>query len=322
MSPAGTDRDTVCEVSPASSIPTTVTSATSSPALTSRRRLVLVDVRPGVGRRATRCRVPSGGTVSCIAVRKPSVVRTYESTSISRSLVNSSRQSPSPAPVFPVRPLGGVAELQVVRIEVLRLVGSDCKRQRFVLAVGVFECPDRHGARRVGTVHNPGESLASVRVRGRREQRYPVTCRPFRCRARSKGWSGARSDSTANSSRRSPASTPPSGATCLCRRRVNPPARHRRRTPVRPRCRSEMLPAGIVSDTPGSGERPASSSPATEISAGSAPGFDRPQQALLIQVASWIEDRQVVPPALDRPRVVHRRQEAVGRPDVRQHLDV
>ena len=49
----------------------------------------------------------STGTVSCMGVRKPSVIRTNDSASMSRSVLSSSLQFPAPAPVRPVRPFPG-----------------------------------------------------------------------------------------------------------------------------------------------------------------------------------------------------------------------
>ena len=58
--------------SPRSSTPTMETSAASSPGFTRRSRLTWLSLLPGL-KKTTRCLPPSLGTVSCIAVRNPSV---------------------------------------------------------------------------------------------------------------------------------------------------------------------------------------------------------------------------------------------------------
>ena len=83
--------------SPRSSTPTMETTAASSPGLTSRSRLTWLSLLPGL-KKTTRWLPSSLGTVSCIAVRNPSVVLMYDSTSMSSSLESCKRQAPSPGP--------------------------------------------------------------------------------------------------------------------------------------------------------------------------------------------------------------------------------
>ena len=92
------------------------TSASSSPALTRRSRLTWLALLPGL-KNATQCLPSSLGAVSCIAVTNPSVVLTYDSTSMSSSLESCKRQLPSPGPTpsgspFSALPLSRSSELK------------------------------------------------------------------------------------------------------------------------------------------------------------------------------------------------------------------
>ena len=103
--PAGTvSATTLPGDAPASSVPATATSAGSVPAFTMRSRLRWLALLPGLNT-ATRCVPSTSGATSCIAVRNPSVVRMYDRTWRSSALDSARRQSPSPAPVLPDRPL-------------------------------------------------------------------------------------------------------------------------------------------------------------------------------------------------------------------------
>ncbi len=82
---------------PSPSIPTIITSASSSPGFTSRKLLIWSALLPGLNVGA-RCVWIKLGAASCMVVRNPSSVRTYASTSIFRSLVTSRRPSPWPGP--------------------------------------------------------------------------------------------------------------------------------------------------------------------------------------------------------------------------------
>ena len=102
--------------SPRSSTPAMETSAASSPGLTRRSRLTWLALPPGL-KNATRCLPPALGAVSCIAVRNPSLVLTYDSTSMSSSLESCNRQAPWPAPTpsdspFSALPLSRSSELK------------------------------------------------------------------------------------------------------------------------------------------------------------------------------------------------------------------
>ena len=63
-----------CDDFPSSSIPSMRTSVSSAPGLTTRSRLTCLSFRPGLNV-TTSCPASPDGATSCIAVRKPSVVR-------------------------------------------------------------------------------------------------------------------------------------------------------------------------------------------------------------------------------------------------------
>ena len=88
---------------PKSSTPVTATSASDLPGLINCSRLCCSRLLPGL-KMATRCSFPWPGATLFSAVRKPSGVRTYASTSMSSALDSVKRQSPAPDPVRPDSP--------------------------------------------------------------------------------------------------------------------------------------------------------------------------------------------------------------------------
>ena len=93
--------------SPWSSTPRIVTSAASSPMLTRRSRLAWRVLLAGL-KVGTRWPPGPAGTVSCMLVRKPSVVRMYACTAMSSPEARRKRQFPSPSPTPSAIPLAAL----------------------------------------------------------------------------------------------------------------------------------------------------------------------------------------------------------------------
>ena len=107
-----------------SSVPVIVTSASAVPGLISRSRLTWSTLPPGFMNTA-RCTPAAAGAVSCSEVTKPSDVRAYESTSISRSLDSSRRQEPAPGGPTPT----GIPLSMLPDSKSSELNASPCPRQ-------------------------------------------------------------------------------------------------------------------------------------------------------------------------------------------------
>ena len=72
------------------------------------------------------------------------------------------------------RTLAGVVEFEIVRVEMSGLAGAERKRHDLVVAAAVVARLDADVARVAGAVHHSHNTLATGRVRGRREQRHDV----------------------------------------------------------------------------------------------------------------------------------------------------
>ena len=122
-----------------------------------------------------------------MAVRKPSTVRMYDSTSMSSSLVSSRYQSPWPAPVLPVSPFPALPALQVVGVERRRLAGVDRQRHRAVRHSRVVHREDAYLARTPPSGSSPARSPAGSGTRSRWKHWHQVdrgagTARCRKCR--------------------------------------------------------------------------------------------------------------------------------------------
>ena len=257
--------------SPSSSTPTIDTSDGSFPGFTSRSRLTCLSLLPGLNV-ATRCRSSSRGAVSCIAVRNPSAVRMYDSTSMSRPLESSSRQWPSPAPVCPDRPFPGLPrsrspELKCTVSSTPSVRVSGPRAIPFSSNARIETSPARperlttrtNPCRRFGsdTAGNSGTACEPAPPPSGAVDRF-VRC-PARLDSRLIATTG-RSDST--TSRHFPEPSP-----------IEPD-----RPSAAPDSNSAAVyvrdpPAGTVALAPTPGDAPSSSTPAIDTSAASPPGF-------------------------------------------------
>ena len=221
----------------------------------------------------------------------------------------------------PGQALRGVADLQVIRVEVDRLVRTHLKRQSLVVPIRLVERIDANLHGSVGMVDHPHKSLPPHRIRCRREERHRMyaAVRPLRRRGQVRQVpGGARQQTHASNPHVGLEDQPPlagavaqrtlqsRGAAGLqlrsrvgagrARRNRDRHARTGRQPPVVDAEHSHLRRCGV--------------------------GVHQPQRAHLAPVAARIEDSRQQAPLRDRQHVVHRRQEAVRRADVGQRLDV
>ena len=185
---------------------------------------------------------------------------------------------------------------------------------------------------RVGHEHQPrvpGHPALDVavhdalRLHHRRRDQLLEQPPPRSAPAASPPWTGSPggpSGSPAGSS--PPPAGPPTRGAATCPRRRRAPRRGRRRSRVRAPRTDRAAPAATVNRTTVPGDRPSPSRPVTATAAGPSEELTTRSRLAWSAVARRVEHRHPVPAAPRRNRVVHRRQEAVRRAHVGEHLQV
>ena len=229
--------------SPRSSVPSSDTSAAREDRFTSRSTLTWSALLPGL-KNATR-RTATRFRRRRVHRRQEPFRRADVGVGLELDVVTRQRQPPGPhaGPRAAGQALRGVAEFQVVRVEVRRLARVERQAQGLVGRVGVVVRDDRHRAgdrRAVGHAHEP---LPPERVGGRRQQVHVPHVLGVRRRLAGQVRQvsgGARQQAHRHQPR---VRRHRQAATCRRRRRGRPAARRRRdrsrtRAARRPPCRN------------------------------------------------------------------------------------